>query len=62
MNGYMLTGLATIYRSSSLSTRAGSLARLIVEHAPQLEKLSFSNEDDEFSNAVKVAFDQSIII
>ncbi|KAF7595482.1 hypothetical protein BBP40_005818 [Aspergillus hancockii] len=41
--------------SSSLSTRAGTLAHLIVEHAPKLEELHLHDRDD-FSKEVVAAF------
>lgn len=50
----MLTKLAN-FRSSPLSTRAGKLARLIVEHAPKLEELYLSDRE-EFSKEVVAAF------
>lgn len=50
----MLTRLAN-FRSSSLSTRAGTLARLILEHAPKLEEL-YLHDRDEFSKEVVAAF------
>lgn len=50
----MLTRLVN-FRSSSLSTRARALARLIMEHAPKLEEL-YLHDRDEFSKEVVAAF------
>lgn len=50
----MLTRLAN-FRSSSLLTRAGTLMRLILEHAPNLEEL-YLHDRDKFSKEVVAAF------
>ena len=47
-----------IYRSSSsLTTKAKTLARVLLKHAPKLEHLVF-NDYDEFSDAVRAAFNE----